>query len=251
MTSPSRSSEIGTTVVSSPSTRSAVSGSNSARAVRAPRAWAIERISSQCPRSMIVMRVASSHQTSTSNRPRVPAQLVAKATTMAIEMRVIIPGWRSRSSPAAPRRKTRPPYTNTIVPRTAGSELEQRAHRQHVAEPVGDVVAQQDDRDRQEQAQPELVPEHRDRMTGVLVVTRRACRGRQACRDRQACRGRVAATPSWRARPGALRGPCRSSFCGVRGRCREVWIYSLGVSYDTDASPPPNAVNRCPPSGRP
>ena len=67
----------------------------SASAARAPRAWAIERISSQWPSSMIVMRVASSHQISTSNRPSVPAQLVTNATTIASEIRVIIPGWRS------------------------------------------------------------------------------------------------------------------------------------------------------------
>ena len=66
----------------------------------APRAWAIERISSQWPSSMIVIRVASSHQISTSNSPSVPAQRVTKATTIASEIRVIIPGWRSRSSPA-------------------------------------------------------------------------------------------------------------------------------------------------------
>jgi hypothetical protein len=73
---------------------------------------------------MIVMRVASSHQISTSNQPRVPAHEVAKATRMAIEMRVIIPGRRSRSSPRPPRRKTGPPYRNTIVPRMAGSHSE-------------------------------------------------------------------------------------------------------------------------------
>jgi hypothetical protein len=73
-------------------TRSAVSGRSSASAVNAPRAWAMERISSQWPRSMIVMSVASSHQISTSNQPRVPAQLVTKATTTASEIRVIMPG---------------------------------------------------------------------------------------------------------------------------------------------------------------
>ena len=41
---------------------------------------------------MIVMRVASSHQISTWNQPSVPAQLVTKATTIAREMRVIMPG---------------------------------------------------------------------------------------------------------------------------------------------------------------
>jgi hypothetical protein len=110
-------------IVSTPApvTRSAVSGSSSASADRAPRAWAIERISSQWPRSMIVMSVASSHQISTSKNPSVLAQLVAKATTMASEMSVIIPGCRSRSSAAAPRMNTRPPYRKTAVPRSAGA----------------------------------------------------------------------------------------------------------------------------------
>jgi hypothetical protein len=58
---------------------------------------------------MMVISEASSHQISTSNRPRVPAQLVTKATMIAIEIRVIIPGCRLRSSPAAARRKTSPP----------------------------------------------------------------------------------------------------------------------------------------------
>ena len=84
--------ESGTVSVPPPVTRSAVSGRSSASAASAPCAWAIERISSQWPRSMIVMRVASSHQISTSNRPSVPAQLVTKATTIASEIRVIMPG---------------------------------------------------------------------------------------------------------------------------------------------------------------
>ena len=70
------------------------------------------------------MSVASSHQISTSKRPRVAAQLVTKATVMAIAMSVIIPGWRSRTSGAAPRRKTPPPYRKMIVPRMAGMRSE-------------------------------------------------------------------------------------------------------------------------------
>jgi hypothetical protein len=42
-------------------------------------------------------------------------------TMMAIEMSVIIPGWQSLSSLAAPRRKTSPSWTKTIVPSTAGA----------------------------------------------------------------------------------------------------------------------------------
>ena len=58
---------------------------------------------------MMVMSVASSHQTSTVKTPSDAAQLATKATTMARLMRVIIPGRRSRSSLTAPARKTRPP----------------------------------------------------------------------------------------------------------------------------------------------
>ena len=58
---------------------------------------------------MIVIRVASSHQISTSKKPRVPAHEVTKATMIASEMRVIIPGLRSANSPWAPRMKTNPP----------------------------------------------------------------------------------------------------------------------------------------------
>ena len=82
------------TVSSDPSgrTRSAASGSSSANALRAPCACMMERISSQCPRLMTVISVASSHHTSTAKAPRVAAQEAMKATTMAREIRVIIPG---------------------------------------------------------------------------------------------------------------------------------------------------------------
>ncbi len=67
------------------------------------------------------MSVASSHQISTSNRPSVPAHEVTNATMIASEIRVIIPGWRSRISGTAPRMKTSPPYRKIAVPRTAGT----------------------------------------------------------------------------------------------------------------------------------
>ncbi len=70
---------------------------------------------------MIVIRVASSHQISTSKKPSVPAHEVTKATMIASEMRVIIPGLRSANSPWAPRMKTNPPYRKMIVPRIAGT----------------------------------------------------------------------------------------------------------------------------------
>ncbi len=45
-----------------------------------------------------------------------------------------------------------------------------RECRQRVPEPLLDVRAQDDDRDRQGEAQPELVPEYRHRVASVLVV---------------------------------------------------------------------------------
>jgi hypothetical protein len=89
--------------------RSAESGSSWASADSAPWACMIERISIQWPRLMTVIRVDSSHHTSTSKTPSVAAQEAANATTMAREMRVIMPGCLARSSSRAPRRKTRPP----------------------------------------------------------------------------------------------------------------------------------------------
>ena len=116
-TSPTRRSAVRTISVPPSVTRSASSGSSSASALSAPRACMIERISIQWPRLMTVTSVASSHQTSISKKPRVAAQEVTKATTIARLMSVIIPGWRSRISVRAPARKTRPPYRKTIVPR--------------------------------------------------------------------------------------------------------------------------------------
>ena len=51
-----------------------------------------------------------------------------------------------------------------------GQPIDPGQHRQLVAQPHRDVVAEQDDRDRQGEAQPELVAEHRDGVAGVLVV---------------------------------------------------------------------------------
>ena len=69
----------------------------------------IERISIQWPRLMTVIRLASSHQTSTVKNPRVAAQEAMKATRIARLMSVIIPGCRLETSARAPSRKTRPP----------------------------------------------------------------------------------------------------------------------------------------------
>ena len=168
-TSPTASDARGTVSVPSAVTRSAVSGSSAASAASAPRAWAIERISSQWPRSMIVISDESSHQISTSNRPRVPAQLVTKATKIARLIRVIIAGWRSASSPAL-RAGTRGRRRGTRrCPGPAGS-----AHcpgtRGRCSRASARVGAPDHDRDRERQAQPELVAEHRDRVAGMAVV---------------------------------------------------------------------------------
>ena len=71
-----------------------------------------------------MISVASSHQMSMAKRPSVAAREVTKATVIAKLIRVIIPGWRSASSPRAPRRKTRPPYRKTIEPRIAGTSAD-------------------------------------------------------------------------------------------------------------------------------
>ncbi len=84
----------------------------------------IERISIQWPRLITVIRVASSHHTSTSNTPSVAAQLVTKATTMARLISVIMPGCRSPTSVRAPSRNTLPPYRKTIVPRIGATHSE-------------------------------------------------------------------------------------------------------------------------------
>jgi hypothetical protein len=107
--SPSRRSATRTISVRSPAIRSAVSGSSRASSFSAPWAWEIERISTQWPSTMIVTRVASSHQRSVPGKPSVTARLNTNATVMASAMSVIMPGRRSASSPAAPLTKTQPP----------------------------------------------------------------------------------------------------------------------------------------------
>jgi hypothetical protein len=70
----------------------------------------MERISIQWPSSMMVTSVASSHQSAVaSTRPRSTATLNRKATAIAREISVIIPGSLSFSSRHAPCRKTSPP----------------------------------------------------------------------------------------------------------------------------------------------
>ena len=71
---------------------------------------------------MIVTNVASSHHRSEPGKPNVTARLNPNATVIASEMSVIMPGKRSRSSVIAPRMNTQPPYANTSVPKTAGTQ---------------------------------------------------------------------------------------------------------------------------------
>ncbi len=74
---------------------------------------------------MMVTSVASSHHSgSASIRPSSTTHEKTKATVIAREMRVIIPGSRLFSSPQALLRKTSPPYRKTIVPSVAGRRLE-------------------------------------------------------------------------------------------------------------------------------
>jgi hypothetical protein len=107
--SPGSSADTGTVSTAPSRTRSASSGSSSASACNAPRAWPTARISSQWPSSMITISAASSHQNSRSSSPSTVAELATKATEIASAISVIIPGWRARSSDTAPARNGRPP----------------------------------------------------------------------------------------------------------------------------------------------
>ena len=119
--SPSRSAAAGTSSVAPlDMTRVAMSGSSLASSFKAPCAWPIERISNQCPSSMIVTSDASSSHSGMPGKPNVTATLNPNATVMASEISVIMPGVRSRSSRAAPCRNTQPPYRKTSDPNTAG-----------------------------------------------------------------------------------------------------------------------------------
>ena len=95
--------------IRSPTMRCAVLGSSRASSFNAPLAWKMDRISIQWPSSMIVTRVASSHHSASPGYPSVTARLKKKATLIAREISVIIPGSRSRSSRTPAARKTQPP----------------------------------------------------------------------------------------------------------------------------------------------
>ncbi len=117
--SPTRRSPGGTATTSSPSTRSASSGSRAASESSAEVVRASERISTQWPSSMMTMRSASSHQNSSSCEasPSVAAQEARNATVIASPMSSIMPGLRSLISLTAPARNGRPPHRYMTVPR--------------------------------------------------------------------------------------------------------------------------------------
>jgi len=117
-TSPTRSSDGWTVTVPDPSTRSASSGSSAARESSAELVWARERISIQCPSSMITMSSASSHQNSSwwCSRPRLAPSDATAATVIARPMSSIIPGCRARISATAPVRNGRPPHRYITSP---------------------------------------------------------------------------------------------------------------------------------------
>ena len=102
------------------STRSASSGSSAARESSALEVWARERISIQCPSSMITMRRASSHQKSSSgeSRPRFAPHDATNATVIARAISSIMPGLRALISDTAPVRNGLPPQKYITVPST-------------------------------------------------------------------------------------------------------------------------------------
>ncbi len=123
-TSPTRSSAGSTLTTSSPSIRSASSGSSAARESNAEVVRASERISIQWPSSMMTISSANSHQNSSSGwtRPTVAAQEARNATVMPSAMSSIIPGWRLFSSLTAPVRNGVPPQAYMTEPRTAATQ---------------------------------------------------------------------------------------------------------------------------------
>ena len=123
-TSPSAN-PAGATLTICPSTRrSASSGSRAASESSAEEVWASERISIQCPRSMITTSSASSHQkfNSWSSRPRLDPQEARKATVMANPIKSIIPGLRLLISLTAPVRNGAPPQKYTTLPSTGETQ---------------------------------------------------------------------------------------------------------------------------------
>ena len=122
--SPTRRSTGETTTTCPSSTRSASSGRSAASESRAEVVCASDRISIQCPSSMITMRSASSHQKSSSwcRTPRLAPHDARNATVIASPMSSIMPGLRERISLTAPVRKGLPPHTYITVPSTGETQ---------------------------------------------------------------------------------------------------------------------------------
>jgi ubiquinone biosynthesis protein len=122
--SPWESSSTLTCSVSPSTMRVALSGNSLASSLSAPWALEIERISIQWPSSMMVTSVASSHHKGEALKPSSTATLKTKATVIASEIKVIMPGIRSLSSPQALFKKTIPPYRKMTVPSTGSIHCE-------------------------------------------------------------------------------------------------------------------------------
>ena len=110
-TSPTSRSAGVTFTTSSPSIFSASSGRSAASESRAEVVWARERISIQCPSSMMTTSSASSHQkfSPRSSKFRLAPQEEMKATVIASAISSIMPGLRERISETAPVKNGRPP----------------------------------------------------------------------------------------------------------------------------------------------
>ena len=121
-TSPTCSSLGAIDLVSSPSTTSASSGSSAASESSAVVVCRSERISIQCPSSMITIRRASSHQKSSwwSSSPTLAPSEAPHATVIASAMSSIMPGCRERTSATPPVRNGHPPQKNMTVPSSGG-----------------------------------------------------------------------------------------------------------------------------------
>src|SRR5580704_2549600 len=169
--SPTRNAESGTISISAPLIRSTMSGSSAARALSAPWAWEIALIWSQCPRSIIVIKVATSHQTSILRRSNVPASDVKKATVIPQLMRVIMPGLRSASSFRAPTDENQAAIEEDDRSKDRRNPVRSREGAGCVSKPMLDVARPQDNGNRESEAQPKLVAKHGDGVSRVMVVT--------------------------------------------------------------------------------
>ncbi len=168
-TSPTRSSDGATVTMSSPSTRSASSGSSAASESSAELVCASDRISIQWPSSMMTISSASSHQKSSwwSSTPRLAPHDETNATVIASPISSIIPGVRERISLIAPVRNGRPPQKYITVPSTGETHRSTGELRHAVAEDHREHARQRHRRDGEHEHDPEQPAELRD----VIVMT--------------------------------------------------------------------------------